>query len=412
MRLAALAFSAVLLSGCSWLGGLSGSQFNSGFNAQSQYGGFNARGAQQIGAQQGCQILSVAQPIPTGCHPSEVTLAVPGQGYGFAQKPDFSNYTSGGYGSHAAQAGALGANYGAEPHIRKPKWRGSLSFGGERSISGDILDFSSFGGSAGALYNPDNFAEGRTSGSIASGNILRERYSADVEGLDASDIAFEDVHSTPVRIAGGVEYIHSPSTTVFANLGYSYAGGERVNGLTVIGELEYETISEDYDAAGALIGSVPNRTFIPNQEIANIDLDFSPLRRWDLEVGARKYFNPILTDPQNRTVTPFVGVSAGASHYNAARVDIRQQQVFFERAFNGNPEFYDVPSSTTPTEVYGAQWVPNGSLTAGMEWQVTPKTAFALESGLRYEGGRDLSNGENSQSNVVIPVTLRGSFNF
>jgi len=51
-------------------------------------------------------------------------------------------------------------------------------------------------------------------------------------------------------------------------------------------------------------------------------------------------------------------------------------------------------------------------LNAGMEWQVTPKTALALETGVRIEGARDYSNGERGDTNVVVPLTLRGSFNF
>ena len=56
--------------------------------------------------------------------------------------------------------------------------------------------------------------------------------------------------------------------------------------------------------------------------------------------------------------------------------------------------------------------VPTGTFTAGMEWQVTPRAAFALETGLKYEGGRDYSNGAKGDANIAVPLTLRGSFNF
>jgi hypothetical protein len=68
--------------------------------------------------------------------------------------------------------------------------------------------------------------------------------------------------------------------------------------------------------------------------------------------------------------------------------------------------------ATRTVELYDAQWVPMGSLKAGVEWQVTPKTALAFETGLRVEGARDYSNGTKGDTNVTVPLTLRGSFNF
>ena len=48
-----------------------------------------------------------------------------------------------------------------------------------------------------------------------------------------------------------------------------------------------------------------------------------------------------------------------------------------------------------------------------MEWQVTPKTALAFETGLKFEGSRDYVNGDgDSDNNFAIPFTVRGSYNF
>ena len=63
-------------------------------------------------------------------------------------------------------------------------------------------------------------------------------------------------------------------------------------------------------------------------------------------------------------------------------------------------------------ELYDSQWVPSGQLNAGMEWQVTPKTALAFETGIRIEGARDYSNGVKGDTNIAIPMTIRGSYNF
>ena len=63
-------------------------------------------------------------------------------------------------------------------------------------------------------------------------------------------------------------------------------------------------------------------------------------------------------------------------------------------------------------DLYDSQWVLSGGLQAGLEWQVTPGTALALETGLRVQGARDYSNGAKGDSRISVPLTLRGSFNF
>lgn len=435
MRIVICALSAVLLSGCSWLGNM-----GQGFSGQ------NYQQAGQYGAKTNpCQVPHARAPLPRGCHPSQVTIGTafgahgPQQGLqqygaqqnnnfagGFSQKPQFGHApqnVTGGYGSHAAQAGAHKGKIAKT--MRKPKLRGSLSLGVEKSIGGDYLDFATAG-----LVDPSNgynpglsgpFDESTLTGSIGAGQTIQRQYYADIEEILRPNISFDDVHSTPVKLSGGLEYIVNPKTTVFANAGYSYSEGNSGSVATVIGTLQRDTTIRDYDPdTFALLSTSGFGTFIPNQEIATFDYNFSDMERIDLEVGGRRYFEPILKGTLARSLTPFVGASVGASHHNSQTFTTRQTQVFFERAFeaggvdnvtNSNPN-YIVDNGNAITELYESQWVPSGQLNAGVEWQMSPRTALAFETGVRIEGAREYANGQKGDSNIAIPLTVRGSFNF
>ena len=451
MRLAVCTLSAVLLSGCSWLGG-AGNVFNGGGQGQygqsSQYnygGRYKARsqhGQHQFQAQQNpCQVFSPQAPIPQGCHPSQVTLGTAG---GFSQTPNFGGgqYANQGFGSHAGVAHQQSANY--QPRkgkLRKPRFRGSLSLGLEKSISGSLLDFNdAVGIDPAASYNPQIFNQVTRSGrpqlgtagsettiiNTANGEVRDSNgvpiapTRADIldpnglEPFNAPDISFDDIHSTPLRIAAGGEYILSPKTTLFANAGYTYVEGE--SATVSVSAIPYQLTSvQDFDAAGVAVGA-PVETIIAGerQEVANFVYDFTDQRRIDLEVGARRYLNPIGKNQGYKTLTPFVGASVGASYYNDLSYDVVQTQAAFGEIFTPTAagDTFEISGPDQRVELYDSQWVPSGQLNAGMEWQVTPKTALAFETGVRIEGARDYSNGVKGDTNIAIPVTIRGSYNF
>ncbi len=498
MRLGSLTvsatLSAVLLSGCSFIGGSAG-PFKNPFAKQkaashAQYGTYNSASAGQR-----CQIYSPAQPIPQGCRPEQVTLAT-GRPGGFAQEPNFgepsyAQYTDGAYGSAVGQHPSL-AHHTAAPKKRKPKLRGSLSLGLERSVSGSLIDYDRFSLDPIGTYNPQDFNEGSRTGSDATGDEVRTTFTAnrrnpigspfvpatdstpaipadpgffddnEYDQVNAPQISFDDAWSTPTRISGGLEYIANDRTTFFANAGYSHSEGNDGTAASIQATLfrveeagQYITtpavagtaeIPAVFDTDGVTIltpaipavagtpetitrtGTLTTASFVPNEEIAQFSYDFSDLRRIDLEAGARHYFKPIVKSQGFRTITPFVGASAGASHYSEASVKVSQRQRFFERGFDlgggeiteDTPEqFYDVvtrnaddTTNNIPIAIFDSQWVPSGQINVGAEWQVTPGTALALESGVRIEGARKYSNGIRGDANISIPVTLRGSFNF
>ena len=460
--------SAVLLSGCSFIGGQP-SKYENPYAKQKaahqgQYGQYGQQHYGQQAAGQHCQIASPRQPIPRGCRPEQVTIGTASQGQhhrgygaqgGFPQQPNFGQpqYADGGYGSAVGQTPAL-AHHTGGPKKRKPKLRGSLSLGVERSVGGELIQYGirdDIDVSNG--YNPQNFNEGFSTGSQADGSITSVTFLANeridsnevsptrvrvpgIESASAPAISFDDVWSTPASLKAGLEYIINDNTTVFASGGYTYAEGNAGDVASVTATLYREEETQNYrQAVNGAGNQIPGLfvengdptvgyQYIPNQQIASFAYDFSDLERYDLEVGARRYLTPIIKSEGYRTVTPFVGASVGVSHVNAVEFTQAQTQVSYQRAFEGETEglTYSVPTSDTPTRLYDSQWLPQGQLNVGAEWQVTPGFAIAAETGVRLQGGReyadftnaagDVVSGRKGTTNVTVPVTLRGSINF
>jgi hypothetical protein len=439
MRLAVCTLSAVLLSGCSWLGNM-GQAINGGgygHHAQgaSHYGyGHAQKGQHQYQAQHDpCQVFSVQAPIPQGCDPAQVTLGTAG---GFPQQPNFGGgqFASQGYGSHAGVAHQQAAHYQPRKrNLRKPRVRGALSLGAEKSISGSLLNFSDAADlDFASSYNPQDFNQVIVEGVPADGQVTTTTFTANAlarnangvpveptqadifapgrfDNFNAPAVSFDDVYSTPLRLAAGAEYIVSPNTTVFANAGYTYAEGKNLTAARVAAT-PYQFVSvQNYDAAGNPDGA-PEEMIIAGdtQDIASFNYDFTDQKRIDLEVGGRRYFNPLESLVGVNTLTPFVGASVGASHYNATSYNVTQSQALYSDTFASGSSF----EISDRVDLYESQWVPSGQLNAGMEWQVTPKTALAFETGVRVEGARKYSNGERGDNNIAIPMTIRGSYNF
>ncbi len=456
--------SAVLLSGCSFIGGQLGFD-NNPYNNNTpymnqnpaQYAQYDVRN-QQAHLGNRCQVASRAQAMPRGCRPEQITQAVAPQGRqmayggGFPQQPQ---YTDGAYGSAVEKTSAVALNTSG-PKKRKPKLRASFSIGAERSTNGNAIDFDKRPDlRINSLYNPQDFNESFDTGTEASGNITTTTYTANAlldanqispanirtdhhyESATESQLEFDDVWLTPLNVKGGVEYIVDDKTTVFANGGYSYAAGNAGTAGSVSATLYKEVIEQPYTPALTAAGDViPGQfltdgasntviSYIPNQQIATFEYDFSDLKRFDVEVGARHYFKPVVKSEGYKTVTPFVGASVGISHVNAVDVTLNQTQESYQNAFEAgstvDTEGFTVPSSGA-VRLYDAQLLAQAQLNVGAEWQVTPTWALALESGLRFQDGRDYADytdssgnafeGSNGDINVSIPLTLRGSLNF
>ncbi len=468
MRLGSLTLSATLsaalLSGCSFIGGQPSKYENPYAKQKAANQGHYAQYG-HASAGQHCQIATPRHPIPRGCRPEQVTIgtspqlrqqgAYGAQG-GFPQQPQFGQpqYADGGYGAAVGQNKQL-MHQTRGPKKRKPKLRGAFSIGAEKSIDGNLID-SDLRGIVGidGAYNPQDYVQGFSAGTAASGSVTTTRYTANslattdvvtgdvdagipgnpdaifldngdggFDSFDARDISFTNAWSTPINIKGGLEYIVSDNFTTFANVGYTYAEGESSEAASVDGTLYRQTREQPFDAAQMPLGDpLINTTFIPSQNIATFSYDVSALEKLDLEVGGRYYFDPIVKSEGYRTITPFVGASIGVSHVNEVDVDVTHIQTSYQQAFDGTDgATYEVPN-TGSTRVYDAQWLPQGQLNIGAEWQVTPGFALAAETGLKVQGRReyadftnadgDVVSGANGDTNYSIPLTLRGSINF
>lgn len=446
MRLAGLALSAALLSGCSYIGGF-GDTLGGVFSGPSQGYYAGSSGTAGAGFSDPCQIPYAQAPIPPGCHPSQVSVATPGTNSyagGFPQQPQFGNpsaydqsqaqYATGGYGSHASgNIHAPAQQVARGPRLRRPNFRGFLDLGAEHSISGNVLDYGKFPVQPLTGYDPDVYNETIVSGSITDGQISTQEYFVNSrlpttpekwDETSMPSISLDDAWSVPSTIGVGGEFILGDRATVFARAGYTRSEGNSGDTASIEGTV-YERTTNQFYESGVLVGTSTGTVFNTEQLITEYSYDFSDMERIDLEAGGRLYFNPVAGQSTGRTVTPFVSASAGASRYNDVSFTIDQRQLSYSSVYNDPAnEYYDLDvagydldaNPATPTtrtvDLYESQWVPSGSLKAGVEWQVTPKTAFAFETGLRVEGARDYANGTKGDTNIAVPMTLRGSFNF
>lgn len=413
-KITVLSSAAILLSGCSWLGIGGGQKSYQAQSVRYESSASTQSGQRALGR---CQITSPTQRIPQGCRPEEVTLALSAPATNYAQQ---AQYTNSGYGSHVGAAQAAQAGYAPQVKSKRPWLRGQFGLEIDHSVSGNLYD-PGVSGTA-AAYNRALFVEGNTTGSIASGQVVNTTYTSIPERIAAPEISFDDVYTAPLRVSGGLEVILSNHATVYANAGYTRAEGKKGGGAQIIDELRQIVSTSDYftdplnGPVGTLIGTVNNTTFIPNEVVATYNYEFNDLEKYDFEMGGRYYFNPILKTQLQRPLTPFVSASGGAAHYSETSVNENQRQRFIGRAFDGSQintdgDFYDVNFGAS-TQIYDAQWVPYGAVKAGLEWQMTPKTALAFEAGVKYEGARDFSNGAQGDEIISLPVTIRGSYNF
>lgn len=430
MRLAICTLSAVLLSGCSWLGGIN-----------NVFGGHGAQGAYGPHAQQAGHYGGA---VKYGHAARGAQAQQYGQNFGggFPQQPQFGapQEVTGAYGTHAANAHQAYGNQRRTPKMRKPRLRGSLSLGLEKSSSGDILDYNEeiplpfdpqfinagntvesipypIDGEAPLLVNvPANTFNFRQpagfSGTPTDGLTIESDFVGIETSVFAPSISYDDVHSTPLRISGGLEYIATPKTTVFANVGYSTAEGEEGGAVNVIGDaiglVTYtgyrQNVPSGQDTVPRALRNVP---------IAQFSYDFSDLEKFDFEVGARHYFSPLGGKSITRAITPFVAASAGAARYNEVSYKAQTELLeIHDFVLDGETIFEPVFNEDNPNILHEAQWVGLGQLNAGLEWQATPRTAIAFETGVKFETAREYANGNKGDSNVSVPFTIRGSYNF
>lgn len=431
MRLATLAFSTVLLSGCSWIG--FGPQAGHSGQQQARGGQYHApQGHQQQQRRAGpCTITKVTQPAPRGCRPEQVTMALPQYGGG---QPGYS-----GQGYQQPSAGSYGAAHGAQVPttrrsslhsdvVNRPYHRQRLrlngSVGVERSMSGTAFSSTDLP----SLYVPTAHVESFRVGTQAGGLVTDTDYfigdfdsrTANAFRTQAPDISFSDLYGSVATLKGGAEYFVTPKTAITADASYGVAAGRSGGGVTYVADLAQRVVAQPYRDDGA--GPIPdglsssNTTWLRNLPVAETQFQVNDLQRFGAEIGGRHYFNPAFNDHLERPITPFLGASAGAQHYNALEVSQSHKRLYLSEYFNSGQSaadlnYYDSATAGT-TEILEAGWVPSGALSLGLEWQATPNGSIGFETGVRYEGSRSKTAGGETDANISIPLTLRGSIGF
>ncbi len=452
MRIAALATSAVLLSGCSWLG--------IGQNSSDSWADYN-RGAQAAGRYQGaqhspqprgyapqqrgygaqaptygrCEITSVSMPVPQGCSPEQVTIALPGGQYGGAY-----GQSAGGYGQTQAQsqyqapaAGSYGrslgdinraqaaANQGFHKSWTRPRFRLTGTTGFETSVSGDAYN----SGDLPELYDPLLHVEATGEGSEADGQTILNVYEPRIDNVPGAEnqspsISISDLYAAPFTLGAGAEYQLNDRFAAFANASYSAARGRNTSGATYEADVHELTTTTNYIEDPATPGSfiengapILGNTAVPDIIVAKTSASVNDMRRTNLEVGGRYYFKDVFTNHLERPLNPYISASAGAAHYNQLEVSQQNEQLLLAQFWADPADVqYSREGSSAAVEVLEKGWVPTGAITVGAEWQVTPKAALAFETGIRYEGGRSITAGGETDGNIAIPLTLRGSIGF
>ena len=450
-KLATLGTAATLLAGCSWL------PTGGGHKAPVAGGAYHS--AQ--GPAASCQIPHPQAPIPFGCNPASVTVGVAG----FSQQPQFgpaptqASYATGGYGSHAAAGGApysvADVPFSEFERPRTPwgngsRLRGTLSLGVSKSVGGDYLDYSSAGNIDPTQgYDPSlyNISDVRSVVPTAQGvERFIASYTAEVESINQPNVSYDDVHSTPLALKAGAEWAVSPRASLFGNVGYTYSEGQSGEAFNVTGAITRTRgeIREDVDDDTVIFTPGDSSTVRNIERIASYDFDYSDRRQLDLEVGGRYYFD-YMKDRGLDRVRPFVSAAGGATMLNEQNINISQTQANYQGAFDNSAlvppseatqgTLYSVvPAQLGGQEatvrLYDEQWIPSGRLNAGVEWQASPRMSLAFETGVEVRGGlrytdneitsfddngdafTTVEEGERGDTDIAIPFTVRGSFNF
>lgn len=403
MRLAACTLSAVLLSGCSWLGmgGHSGNYGYDNYGYGYAQGGYTAQSyASGCMPTQGHQVYHVQ--AQAGCAPGAGYAVGTGGTHG-AHGTAYGVQGAGAYAGHASTVGqgqvttlgagtpygsAVGGSVAGGPvqtvvgqpiYVQKPYpayyqpqapvLRGSYSGqGGYGYGAGYGYGYgNACCGGGGAL--PFGLEAGIGTEFLIDGDIFPGEKSKPFLGgpgnvSELTAIGYNDAFKEGVNVDIGAAYDLNQNTTIFGQLGYAKSDGQRVK-----------------------IGTVDNGLGTSEDLYA----EFSDLEEVRLEGGVRRYLGHGATG-----LRPYVGATAG--FVNTKDVTLTQS----------SDTLVD-PALFQQTYVDGG-WTPTASGVVGAEWQVGARTALGFETGIRWSD--DLDTNFQSSDRISIPLKLRGRLSF
>lgn len=447
MRLAACALSAVLLSGCSWLGS-GGHQANYGYSGGA-YGVDCTAGTQGYGytasyAAQGCA---------TGNGYGVANGAYGHAGYGQTQ------YAQAGYGqAQYAQAGydqsAYGqAGYGASAGGYAQETYGQGAYGQtgyqEQAVYGQ------------GAYGQANYAQGSAYGQnvvgtqASGGEYVNGAYVQNVQGAPIyvpQPYAAEGAccgYQQPVRVESAccgyqTELRGGSAALPFgfeAGIGTSFdVGGDLFPGkgpgpatgpfgepspgrtISAVPSVSYKDAFENavsYDLATTYdlspsttvlarvgysnangkdfaLGTATETNAAGDDVTAAVTGRMSDLEQYTVEGGLRQYVGGLHNGYTG--LRPYIGVTGGFTHTNDVSVTQTSQ------AFNGG-----TGGSETQKYIDGG-WNPTASGVIGAEYQVGARAAIGVEAGIRWTD--DLATNVQSDDRWQVPVKLRGRISF
>ena len=448
MRLAVCALSAVLLSGCSWLG--TGGQQVAGFNQGhgGAYGGVNCGPTQQGFAQQGFVQQGFAG--QAGCLPGQGGYAVQqgafggqqgfGQGFGGQQVAGFSGQQgfggqSVGFGGQqvagfGGQNAGFGQGFGGQQFASQGFTQGSVATLGSAAPYGTAVG-NPYGNVVGTQLSNGQYVNGAAVQNVVGAPIYQAQpYGVPCCGPQLRGPAaalpwgFEAGIGTDFGVGGDIfQGRPEDSVTGFgpATDGVGGAAGTSrfVSAIDPISFNDAFDNAIQYDAAVTRDIS-PSTTVLgrfgyseANGQAVNLGSafeapgtaadaqpvigQFSDLEQITLEAGVRQYIGGFANGITG--IRPYVGASAGARYNNS--VDLVQSSA----AFNGGAGGAD-----PAIEFIDSGWNPTAAGLVGAEWQVGGRSAVGIETGIRWQDNLDTVL--PSEDIWTVPVRLRGRLSF
>ena len=448
MRLAVCALSAVLLSGCSWLGmgGHSGSHGSAG-------GAYGAGCAPTQGAAYG-GVYNAGYGAGAGC--AGHGGGAYGQGYGAAGYGQGAGYGQAGYGQAGYGQAGYGADAGFGPYAGVagygPAGAGTGMNGGYGVDGYGAQGYGAQGyGQAGygqygaggvttlgasAPYGSAAYGQNVVGTQMTNGQYINGQY---VQNVAGAPIYVPQPYAAPYGVPqlrgvgaampfgfetfGGTEFDVSgdlfggkgagPNNPDFAaatgevgevpSIAYSDAFGE---GFSIGGGTTYDLSRNTTLLAMAGYSkkdgqTVENGTFTPGSydpvtevftasgATENVTAEFGDLEQFTLEGGVRQYVG------NNYGFRPYVGASAGFTHNNDVRL---RQTSDGATALDIDQEYID------------SGWRPTAAGVVGAEMAVGNRAAIGVETGIRWRD--NLKTNVGSDDRLSIPVSLRGRVSF
>ncbi len=440
MRLAVCALSAVLLSGCSWLGmgghnagygqaggayGVNCGQAGGGHWQQSQYaGGACGAGGGYGVAGNGYGGAGAYGAGGAGYGMQGAGYGAGGAGYGM-QGAGGAGYgmQGAGYGAGAGMVGAGLAANGVGGGMYGANGYGVNGFNGAYGAGGGVTTLGANAGYGSAAYGGNVVGTQYANGQYVQGAgvqtiqgapyYVRQPYPAyygvpQLRGVGAAmPWGFEAGIGTEFGIGGDLvtakpagPALGSATLGVSATDAIAYKDAFK-NGMnydlattydltrdtTLIGRIGYSKA----DGERMQIGTIND---IPGGGTLTEDLyaEFSDLEQITLEGGLRKYMG----GGYGGAFRPYVGATAGFTHTDA--VLISQDSATL------------MPVGSNVQEYVDGGWTPTAAATIGAEMAVGPRSALGVEAGIRWRDQLDTI--APSEDRWSVPVSVRGRVAF